>query len=731
MRWFWILAAGAVVGGCTFGARTCQSQADCEGGACVSGFCVAPGSGGGKGGGSGTGGGGAAGGGAGGGTGGGGGGQSNPCASVVCPQEWEECVVDAGAACVSRFTALEWTQPADAGPYGPTTPVVLELKLTLRPGADASGFVPATLSHTLDGADAGTLQRSGTTTQFGPKPLSTTSLMTGSHLVKASYANLIAQKAFTVDVTAPVVTLHAQVAPMRGPDDTDLDTLPRWKKSESALLQVESDEPLANIQPADFTVGGVATSNLCTRPCGANKSCSCFAVPLGPQQLVAPVGSISGTVSVGLMKATDVLGNTNTAIAPQTFAVTRFKWVRELSGAMGSTPTGLAVTPSGEVIAGALTSLTASTLKSFKPDGGVVFSNDYATESMTTGPVVGALGIYSGASGPGAIASIRKLDFSGLAPQVICSNAASLAFQGDLALVNPGATEVVVAMRSDKALVSSAPLCPAVAVTPDPGVPNATTKRPSLVVSGTSAFLGMSHQDLIRKFINTNTTPAASGSISTQTLYPSNLFVLGVDVVGGGGGPTIGGVFAFNPGGVLSGSTVNATPGASPGGAAVVGGDAGSPLVFYGDGTGSLRRVALNSTGPSFGMADAGQLGGSLADRAPLLGRGGKVYLVGDDGALRAVNATTLTEEWRWSSAFPVGPTSQLSLDINRDSATPCAAGQPGVLYVAASNNSQTRLYAVLVDSQGLDLLAPWPKHQHNPANTGNAATSLAPWTCP
>ena len=182
----------------------------------------------------------------GGGTGGQGGGVANPCATVTCAQEWEECLVGAGASCVSRFMVLEWTRSADAGPYGLAGPVPLELKLTLRPGASTTGFVPAALSHAVDGVDAGQLLRSGQTTQFGPKQLPVTGLSIGMHTASASYAGPTARKPLSVDVTAPVVTLSAQAAPTRAMGapleerDPDLAYATAHKKDEVPEVVVES-----------------------------------------------------------------------------------------------------------------------------------------------------------------------------------------------------------------------------------------------------------------------------------------------------------------------------------------------------------------------------------------------------------------------------------------------------------------------------------------------------------
>jgi hypothetical protein len=153
--------------------------------------------------------------------------------------------------------------------------------------------------------------------------------------------------------------------------------------------------------------------------------------------------------------------------------------------------------------------------------------------------------------------------------------------------------------------------------------------------------------------------------------------------------------------------------------------------VYYGDNASLLRRVPL-AAGPTFSPPLASLALGTAQfhNFAPVLGQRGLLYLAGSDGTLHVLDATTLAEAWRWDAAFGTVALSQLNLDINRDSPAPCANGQPGVLYAVSAGNP-ARLYAVLVDSQGLERTAPWPRHQHDPANTGNAATSLLPWTCP
>jgi hypothetical protein len=122
----------------------------------------------------------------------------------------------------------------------------------------------------------------------------------------------------------------------------------------------------------------------------------------------------------------------------------------------------------------------------------------------------------------------------------------------------------------------------------------------------------------------------------------------------------------------------------------------------------------------------------SLQDRTPVLGEGGLVYLVGDNGSLSVRLQSDLAEQWSASLVSPVDAISQPALDVYRNStgAKDCAS-RLGVLYVLTKTGSTATLRAVLVDSKGLDGTAPWPKYQRDNSNTGNISLPLNAWVCP
>ncbi|HVP60842.1 MAG TPA: PQQ-binding-like beta-propeller repeat protein, partial [Myxococcaceae bacterium] len=110
------------------------------------------------------------------------------------------------------------------------------------------------------------------------------------------------------------------------------------------------------------------------------------------------------------------------------------------------------------------------------------------------------------------------------------------------------------------------------------------------------------------------------------------------------------------------------------------------------------------------------------ARSVPLAGAGGLLYVASNAGSLEARSSDRRV--WAVSLA-PEGISASVTLDCSR--APRSAAGNPsGILYSATTAGS---LFAIVVDSPGLDSTAPWPKYQHDVRNTGNPSTPIQ--SCP
>jgi len=109
---------------------------------------------------------------------------------------------------------------------------------------------------------------------------------------------------------------------------------------------------------------------------------------------------------------------------------------------------------------------------------------------------------------------------------------------------------------------------------------------------------------------------------------------------------------------------------------------------------------------------------------SPTISAGGVVVVFSTDGRItfRSPEGALM-----WSALidgvqdFVASPT----MDCARDSGV-AAGSATGPLYVGTTGGS---LYALVVDSPGLDSTAPWPKYQHDVRNTGNPTTPIQ--SCP
>lgn len=635
-------------------------------------------------------------------------------ATQVCTANcsaWQECVASqTGGTCADLGLTLTWMTPTEGQKMGAAAASALSLSLTAT-RADGGGFT-GTIPFALDGGATGMLTKVGAAwtitvdagIQDGPRALS------------AGWAGgPDAGRGFVVVATPPTVTLY----PQDGVDTVDHDGAKRWKKSDIAKVQVESDRALASLTAADFVNAGVTVGSGCSRMCTAGATCACFDVDLAVQPYVQTTGEVFGTVDVALKPVVDVYGNTTSGVATKQFQVTRLKWVKQVAASATAAP-ALAISSGGLLVASVGNGLVALT-----PDGGTAWT--VTGLNTTSPPMVGTQGVYVANSTSGPSASILQYDLLGQPRTPTQTCLGGVAYAGDLALAQPGASELPVAVRSDRRIAIGTAGCDSPSTTM-----TGLTGNKTVIVSGTDAFVAGNASASIWRFSTVNAGSALSGNASGQSLAPANLFDVG-GVIGGGAsaGPASGGAFAFVNAALL-GNTTNSTPGTSAAGPAVVG---LASSVFYGDNSAKLWRTTVSASAAFSGAQSTSSLSASalLSGTAPLVGDGSNAYVMGDDSVLRVVDSVTLALQWTWNPFFgQAAPTavSQLNIDLNRDVAAPCASNAPGVLYLSASNGANTKVYALLVDSQGIPRTAAWPRYQHDPGNTGNAATDLTPWSC-
>jgi hypothetical protein len=146
----------------------------------------------------------------------------------------------------------------------------------------------------------------------------------------------------------------------------------------------------------------------------------------------------------------------------------------------------------------------------------------------------------------------------------------------------------------------------------------------------------------------------------------------------------------------------------------------------------TLSRVSFDG-GVPLGSVSAVSTPGAVSfqARTPILGEASLAYFIGNSGSLYVRRQASPAEEWTASLATPVSEISQPALDVYRTAtgAKDCSKSL-GVLYVLTKSGATATLRAILVDSQGLDSAAPWPKYQRDKPNTGNVSLPLDAWVC-
>lgn len=557
-------------------------------------------------------------------------------------------------------------------------------------------------------------------------------------------ASASATRTLVSDATPPTVTVAVLGAPTRQPHEVDPGSSGNpWKKDEEALVTVTVTDVLSPVEPVTLAMlrgsgdGGVAAAPGQCAGCtsgapGALTSCSCFRADLAK----TPLAGARGPTTVAVVGAQDRAQNASALAVSPAFDVTRFKWERTASaGLTPSVARSVAITDGGVVIVAA-TDPNNSRVTALSPSGAVLWEVSDAGV-ITAGPAVGASVWVATQSG-------TNVSMSSLSPatgvlQVRRCVQTGPAFEGDIALTQAtqGGTLYEAPMGM---LVGTNNL---VVCTPTSNPRATIAGGPPLVVArpGTGqnveVFINRGGMTDLLKYTFTGAMWVGNSGINLTSANVSSLagLFLGPRFVGGGGGLPNNGVvvYAGNDAGVDLISMPSKAPTAIP-----TMDEPYSPVsvsaghVYGGNASGALRRFPLLS-GSVGGVAEQVLNLGDISKTTPVLGKGGRVYVVSASGSVSEVAwGVSSGPRWSYANLFGAGASQgQPALDVARDGtgAPQCDRGL-GVFYVPSVSTGVARVTAIIVDSPGLDPLAPWPKYQRDNRNSG-FADATSPAACP
>lgn len=637
-----------------------------------------------------------------------------------------------GFKCQPRWTGIEFTSPDAGALFNGSTATNVRVVARLVPATQSDGGGVLT-GRSLSGSTTLNWQTGdvfvGSFTLPGGTGPRTISAATAFDAGLWSYA-LDASVVVNVDTDSPFLTVVVVDRPDAG--DPDQSSPAAWKKDERALVKVTADGPGVSVANTDFNLSWIgAAAGTTPARCACGPNCQCFEVDLAG----TTIAGIRGTASLTVGPVRDPAGNPSN-VPNASVNITRFKWQRSFTSTtatgihpVGVSASGITVTPVDEGTSGRIFGV--------KQDGSTAWS-PVSVGLVTSGPALGGSSFWVGFRS-GTNVGLQPVSIAtGIAGTPDCTAANSKRFLGDIALASLGGApdgEGAVGVREGASgggeFRAADGTCNALAVPTSP----ATFTAPARVVvsesTGVDVYAAGGGGTLWKA--NLVTPGWTSLGAATFAVAPAAalFFSSGANFVGGGGGVANGGVFSTSTVLALDGGTSFASY--APSGAAQAGPvSVGSDFVIYGDTSGRLVKVAYSAG--NFGAPTIANnlTGNTTQDVSPVLGAGSLVYVVSRSGEVfvRNTNAIT-TPVWSASFASVADTVGQPALDVLRDATGQKQCRGLGVLYLPSSSAGSAALTALLVDSEGLDKNAPWPKYQRDNANTGNASRPLTPWVCP
>ncbi len=662
--------------------------------------------------------------------------------------EYEACTT---SGCKPRFTALNILSPASGALLDGGT-VQVSAQLVANPTYANTTQLPDTLSFSAARTGGGDVGSFGTVTRTGdtytvpwtPPSAQTQITLTAAHPKPAAVQSAAVN--VQVDAVPPTFTIAFSNPPARSSGSAtqadERDPAPGYdvafRRDESVTVSISANESVNNVTLTVVGIGsggnpGQAQPAVKVQPGGTCDGSPAFCGNVTVDLSTLEMKDVRGTVGFQV-EGVDAAGNHGSKSAG--LKVTRWKWAFDAAGPISGSP---AVGARGSVYFGTNVTTGAGRMLAVGPDGARKW--EAAIGDTSGNPAVGAFNandeyVYAAAknSSGSFLYALHGVDGT---EKTKCSFSNVTDLPGSLAV---GSTAVTVGTAETGAGIYGGSQVRLVGIRPDalvtercidisgsgPSAIPVSVPGGSFVMKDQNIFYGTTGSKLTSYDLGSGSnTPRSSWPLNTNS-FTRGIALLGNQVYGAAGNsddPSLGSLFSVPAAGAAAISFVYPQANTSRVFNLAIG---GGDTAYFGAETASsaeLLSLALGTSGATPNrVPDVGTLRG-----APAIGKNDRLYTLNGGGKVSAWIASSLAPLWTADLALDLSAKdTSLTLDCRRDaSGNGVANSSLGNLYFAGGS----KLYALIVDSPGLDPSAPWPKFQHDTRNTGNPATPIT--DCP